>query len=961
MKKNILFTLAVAGLLLASCGGNNPTPTPSTSSNPPETSSTDSGSAASKDSGTGTSADASIGEVSVTLTLDGKADMVIGGQCMLTATVTGTDNQEVVWSSSDNEVATVDEGIVFGVGIGTATITATSVADPTKFATQVINVIDKTAGAKTVAELWEDEDIKALPNDGKTETTADYVLKATVAYVDTPYDATYKNISFYAYDAGKPETLVQVYRGKGDADIGLDISGLKTNDFVYVAGKVKNYKGTLEFAMPTIVALTPGEELPTAEKIEDAVLFSPGNFYGTVQAISERGYVLEDGTGAIYVFTGNGNVKYGDGTPIAIGDTVNASGVVLQALNDHGYYQLGGTIKTTRVEGLTPIERIATPLSADIADGLANAAKLIEYKAYTWETVVGKDGSYLVYPVEGSDTKIEFSYAPSALAGKEGGHYQVSAYFVGYDSKYDYACFVPYALEELLPATTSIAITNAPSSVKVGDIISLIADPEEGTRFVNPVVWSVDNEDVATIDAELGVLTAVAAGTVTVTATSGELSDSVSITVVTEEIPATSLTVTTDDFSIYLGSTATIEYEVLPADSTQRPTFSSSDETIATVDATTGVVTPVAAGKATITATIGILTDPVEVTVINPYGTLDNPRSITEVLQYMNGFKDGEFSAEKLYIFGTVTKVDYAYSGTDMSLHIGEPNGPEFYLYKVHVDSETDIPSVNDQVIAYGYVQKYVASGGSVTPEMTSKDKDYGVILQTVRLESEITLGAHDHATVEGLPASAVNGATVTFTAEADEGYVIDSVMANNKKLEPKEAGSSIYSFTLDGPTTITVTTVDASIQSKSIDMNDANITWPTDYATAPAANDFVTTDGLKFNAVGIKQDSTEGILLGKGKAVMYNTEALPGTIAAVKITFSSKSAKNFTKIYVTTGETAFTHKVADGATANITGCAANVTVTFTPEAGSNHTFFQIANLDASNNGRFATITILYK
>ena len=64
-----------------------------------------------------------------------------GSTQQLTATVTGTLNTAVTWSSSNQAVATVSlGGLVTAVGAGTATITATSVADPTKTASVSLTV-----------------------------------------------------------------------------------------------------------------------------------------------------------------------------------------------------------------------------------------------------------------------------------------------------------------------------------------------------------------------------------------------------------------------------------------------------------------------------------------------------------------------------------------------------------------------------------------------------------------------------------------------------------------------------------------------------------------------------------------------------------------------------------------------------------------------------------------------------
>lgn len=52
------------------------------------------------------------------------ADIVVGGRVTLKATLSG-GAAEIVWTTSDESVATVDDGIVYGVATGAAVITAT--------------------------------------------------------------------------------------------------------------------------------------------------------------------------------------------------------------------------------------------------------------------------------------------------------------------------------------------------------------------------------------------------------------------------------------------------------------------------------------------------------------------------------------------------------------------------------------------------------------------------------------------------------------------------------------------------------------------------------------------------------------------------------------------------------------------------------------------------------------------
>ncbi|MCR5776736.1 MAG: Ig-like domain-containing protein [Lachnospiraceae bacterium] len=73
---------------------------------------------------------------------DGKIKLNIDGKCQLKAAITGTTNQDVVYMSSNPEVAKVDPhtGEVIGVAKGTATITARSCADLRKKASVEVDV-----------------------------------------------------------------------------------------------------------------------------------------------------------------------------------------------------------------------------------------------------------------------------------------------------------------------------------------------------------------------------------------------------------------------------------------------------------------------------------------------------------------------------------------------------------------------------------------------------------------------------------------------------------------------------------------------------------------------------------------------------------------------------------------------------------------------------------------------------
>lgn len=81
-------------------------------------------------------------EVSVSLNKTAET-VTVGGTITLTATVKlpeGKTDNTVTWTSSDDTIATVENGVVTGVKAGTATIKATSNVDTTKFAEATITV-----------------------------------------------------------------------------------------------------------------------------------------------------------------------------------------------------------------------------------------------------------------------------------------------------------------------------------------------------------------------------------------------------------------------------------------------------------------------------------------------------------------------------------------------------------------------------------------------------------------------------------------------------------------------------------------------------------------------------------------------------------------------------------------------------------------------------------------------------
>ena len=177
--------------------------------------------------------------------------------------------------------------------------------------------------------------------------------------------------------------------------------------------------------------------------------------------------------------------------------------------------------------------------------------------------------------------------------------------------------------------SASVSVTQAPAQVvvtpesatlsAVGDTARFAAEVQDanGNAIANAEVsWASSDDAVATVD-NTGLVTAVAEGTATIEATSGAISGSGTVAVMQE---AATLTVTPDSLRLTaLGEQAQLTAEVLDANGNviagPMLNWASEDEAVATVDAT-GLVTAVANGETTVTASSGSASASAVVTVM---------------------------------------------------------------------------------------------------------------------------------------------------------------------------------------------------------------------------------------------------------------------------------------------------------------------------------------------------------
>ena len=160
--------------------------------------------------------------------------------------------------------------------------------------------------------------------------------------------------------------------------------------------------------------------------------------------------------------------------------------------------------------------------------------------------------------------------------------------------------FDPSEAFKALPIESITLSQNTANLIK-GESLTLTATvvPDNATKAIT---WSTSDASIAAVDAN-GVVTAISAGTATITAMAGDKVALCQVTV--ENIAVSGITLSQSAASLLTGELLTLTATVVPADAFDKTvTWSTSDESIAAVDGN-GVVTAVAEGRATITATAG--------------------------------------------------------------------------------------------------------------------------------------------------------------------------------------------------------------------------------------------------------------------------------------------------------------------------------------------------------------------
>ena len=475
----------------------------------------------------------------------------------ITATILpeNTTDKSLSWSSSNRDVATVDQnGVITTCGVGEANIIATTVNGMWASCKVVVEETPATKVTIDRAALGITGDILEL-NVGATKT-----IIATVE----PENATDKTLY---YESSSPEVVKVDAYGKIRALLpGEAIITVRTKDGVADQIQVS----VMPVLAESISISFPDFRFEVGDEIQfhAQVLPSDTSDKTVSWTSSDDGVAVVDESGLVRIIS--------VGTAIITATTTNG-------LTD----KCEITVSPTRVTSVT-IDRVSLGITGDILELCVGETRTI---------------TATVAPANATDKTLTFkSDSPDIVSVDENGNIKAlspgSATIVVSEAG---------GLRDLLSVTVvarmeeSVTLNIMKTELRIGQTVQLLANVLPPNATEKSVAWSSSDAGVATVD-ENGLVTAVSIGTTVITATSvNGLKAECAVTVA--PTPVESVTLNHAAATLNSGETLQLTATLLPEDATDKSVaWSSTDTGVATVDEI-GWITAVSVGTSVITCT----------------------------------------------------------------------------------------------------------------------------------------------------------------------------------------------------------------------------------------------------------------------------------------------------------------------------------------------------------------------
>lgn len=536
-------------------------------------------------------------------------------------------DKSVTWTSSDESVVTVSQdGVVTAVGKGEATVTATSndagITDTCKFTifTGVEDIItDKDAYSlhettslkidyKLNPEVVDDPRITFTSSDESIFTvTQEGVITGLV-----PGEATLTIASVQNPDAKKVIPI----------SVTIAVTGLEISDTEKLIYAGEDYTVT-----PTIYPADASDKTVIWTSSDESVATVDAD--GKITAVS-RGFAEITATTRDGGFTEKCSIEVvqlpeevkaeADSATAYMGSTLALNVTVLpEDTNDKTltWHSSDETVATVDSNGVvTPVKTGSCYITASsIVDGVEKRIELtvvqlaqsIALKSRVVDIFPGQKLRILtqVLPETTTDKSVEWTSSDDKIATVDSNGI-VTAHKPG-RVQLTVRCLDGSGVKKVVTVNvvteiTGISLSHTAKTLELADSFKLTATVAPVMAYDKSVTYKSSDSKIASVDAE-GNVTALKTGKAVITATTadGRFTAKATVTVIKS---AEDIRILRTEFSLNKGSKVKVDYEVLPADTTQTDiTWSSSDSKIAAVDKN-GIITGVAKGTATVTLTV---------------------------------------------------------------------------------------------------------------------------------------------------------------------------------------------------------------------------------------------------------------------------------------------------------------------------------------------------------------------
>ena len=532
-----------------------------------------------------------------------------------------TEDKTINYSSSKNEVATVDQkGEVTAIAPGNATITATASNGMT--ATYEVNVVIKmtdfelettnfnlnkgaSVSLKPIFKPTDTTDDKAITWESSdsdvVSVTADGLITGLKAGKDITITGTLKNgmkvtatvnviVPIEGIELDKD--YIELLPNQSEI-LNLTINPSDTTDDKTITWSVEDDK-VVKVESGRVTALTPGTTTVTA---------TVGNFSksATVKVLTP--------IDSVYPSESEVTMNKGDKHKLSVivypENAEEDKSVTWESKNNN--------IVTVNTDGeLTAVGKGTTTVVGTLKNGKQVEVKvtvlipLTDIELNTGNFTLNKgDSKEIIASLLPSDTtetsQIEWissnndvaSVSNGVVTAKKAGSTIITARIGNISKSITVTVEVP---------VEAIELNEDYISLNRGDSFELIGTVKPDDATINKdITYESSNEKVATVSST-GLITAIGSGDAIITAKAGEVEATMTVHV---DVPITSFTILDDNIEIIRGKTYLLKTEINPIDTSENTTINwiSTDNSIATVNKD-GLVTAIKGGNVTITGTL---------------------------------------------------------------------------------------------------------------------------------------------------------------------------------------------------------------------------------------------------------------------------------------------------------------------------------------------------------------------